>query len=125
MPSSKAIFPLRLAPSLRERAQARASELGLSLNALVSIAVAGYLGPPAAAQAPSKADAAGVGPARMRPAPVGRARNSSGAAGKGLAISPHKTVEDKLSARPRRYHPSVGVSDRDVLPTICARPRAG
>jgi hypothetical protein len=67
VPSQRAIFPLRLSDSLRERAQARASELGLSLNALLTEALDGYWDAPGVAVRSSSAG--GVSPARNAPCP--------------------------------------------------------
>jgi len=47
----------------------RASELGLSLNVLVAVALDGYLGAPAVAVRSSSAG--GVSPARNAPCPCG------------------------------------------------------
>ena len=43
MGSKRSMFPLRLPEGLRSRADARARELGLSLNALVAVALDQYL----------------------------------------------------------------------------------
>lgn len=45
MPSSKPVFPLRLPPELRVRAEGRAFDLGISLNALIAVALDAYLAP--------------------------------------------------------------------------------
>lgn len=41
MPSTIPIYPLRLAPELRGRAEARAKRLGMTLNAYIAMAVDG------------------------------------------------------------------------------------
>lgn len=43
MPSSRPVFPLRLPPELRVRAEGRAVDLGIPLNALVAVALDAYL----------------------------------------------------------------------------------
>jgi len=43
VPSTVPIYPLRLATDLRARAQANASDLGISLNALIAQALEGHL----------------------------------------------------------------------------------
>lgn len=45
MPSVRPVFPLRLPPDLRVRAEGRAYDLGISLNALMAVALDAYLAP--------------------------------------------------------------------------------
>lgn len=71
MPSERVIFPLRLPDALRQRAQSRAAELGLSLNALVAVALDGYLGAPVVVEKPSLAAVGGAQPSRNAPCPCG------------------------------------------------------
>jgi len=72
MPSVTPIFPLRLVPELRNRAEGRAAELGLSLNALVAVALDGYLGVrPAVTKSSGKAARRGGATARNAPCPCG------------------------------------------------------
>lgn len=44
MPSTRPVFPLRLPAELRVRAEGRAADLGIPLNALVAVALDAYLG---------------------------------------------------------------------------------
>lgn len=45
VPSQKPVFPLRLPVDLRVRAEGRAVDLGISLNALIAVALDAYLAP--------------------------------------------------------------------------------
>lgn len=52
MPSQKPVFPLRLPVDLRVRAEGRAVDLGISLNALVAVALDAYMAQTAPASKP-------------------------------------------------------------------------
>lgn len=75
MPSSKPIFSCRLPEELRSKAEARAELLGVSLNALVAVALAAYLA----------VEPGGVGLGRRLGSPVGAllSRNSLCGCGSG------------------------------------------
>lgn len=71
-------YPLRLNPDLKARAETRAQALGISLNALIAVALDSYLGQPPCPRSASRPAARSPATVRQTPTPARNAPCSCG-----------------------------------------------